>query len=110
MPAKTDLTLIEGNVETVRHTITQDDTGTPLNLTGLTIEFYLKPDASVPDSDPSVTKLTNPADITITDAVNGVCEVVVPAQAAGIRWRRLDVIQGGSRRTAAYGPLIVVNV
>lgn len=111
MATKADLTLIEGNPETIRETITDDDTGLPRNLTGLTIEFYVKPDATVPDTDPSVVKLsTATGEVTITDAANGVCQVAVPAQAAGTFWRRLDVIASGQRKTAIYGPMYVTNV
>lgn len=111
MPQRTDLTLIEGNTETVRETVTDDDTGTAFDLTGRTVEFYVKANATVSDTDPSVVKLsTATGEITITDAINGVCEVTVPAQQPGSWWRRLDVVDGTDRKTAIYGPLYVVNV
>jgi hypothetical protein len=106
-----DLKLIEGNPETVRETITDDDTGLPLNLTGKTLNFYIKPSADVADTDPAVTKLsTTGGQITITDAVNGICTVAVPPQAAGTLWRRLDVVTAGQPKTAVWGPLYVLNV
>lgn len=111
MPVRADLTLIEGNTETVKETVLDDDTGQPLNLSGKTVEFYLKADATVPDTDPSVVKLsTSTGEVTITDAAGGVATVAVPAQSAGTSWRRLDVVSGGSRKTAIYGPLYVINV
>jgi hypothetical protein len=111
MPVRTDLTLIEGNTETVKETVTDDDTGLPLNLSGKTVEFYIKADATVPDSDPSVVKLsTATSGVTITDAANGICQAAIPAQTAGVYWRRLDVVSGSDRKTAIYGPLYVINV
>jgi hypothetical protein len=106
-----DLKLIEGNPETVRETITDDDTGAALNLTGKVINFYVKPSADTVDTDPAVTKLsTATGEITMTDAANGICTVAVPPQAAGTLWRRLDVVTGGQPKTAVYGPLYVLNV
>jgi hypothetical protein len=106
-----DLTLVEGNPETVKEIVTDDDTGLPFNLTGTTVEFWIKPDATVPDTDPSVVKLsTSTGEVTLTDAAGGVATVAVPAQSAGTSWRRLDVVSGGSRKTAVYGPLYVINV
>lgn len=111
MPKQADLTLIEGNTETVEEAVTDDDTGQPLNLTGVTVEFYVKTDRTVPDTDPSVVKLsTATGEVTVTNAVGGVCTVAVPAQAAGTYWRRLDVVSGTDRKTAIYGPLYVIDV
>lgn len=111
MGVRTDLTLVEGNTETVEETVTDDDTGQPFNLTGKTVEFYIKANATVPDTDPSVVKLsTATGEVTVTDAAGGVATVAVPAQAAGTAWHRLDVVSGGSRKTAVYGPLYVIDV
>ena len=111
MGARRDLKLIEGNPETVRETVTDDDTGSPYDLTGATINFYIKPSADTADTDPSVTKLsTSTSEITVTDAAGGVCTVAVPPQAAGTLWRRLDVVTAGQAKTAVYGPLYVLNV
>lgn len=111
MGERRDLKLIEGNPETVRETVTDDDTGLPLNLTGKTINFYVKPSADTADTDPAVTKLsTATSGVTVTDAANGVCAVAVPAQVAGTLWRRLDVVTAGQPKTAVYGPLYVLNV
>jgi len=111
MAERRDLTLLEGQPETVRETITDADTGLPVNLAGKVINFYVKADASVPDADPSVTKLsTSTGEITVTDAANGICTVAVPAQQAGTLWRRLDVVTAGQPKTAVWGPLYVLNV
>jgi hypothetical protein len=111
MGERRDLKLIEGNPETVRETITDDDTGLPLNLTGKVVNFYIKPSADTADADLSVTKLsTSTGEVTVSDAAGGVCTVAVPAQAAGTLWRRLDVVSGGQPKTAVYGPLYVLNV
>jgi hypothetical protein len=111
MGERRDLKLIEGNPETVREIVTDDDTGLPLDLTGKTINFYIKPSADTVDTDPSVTKLsTATSGITVTDAAGGICTVAVPAQAAGTLWRRLDVVTAGQPKTAVYGPLYVLNV
>jgi hypothetical protein len=106
-----DLKLIEGNPETVRETITDEDTGLPLDLTGKVVNFYIKPGADTADTDPAVTKLsTSTGEVTVTDAAGGVCRVAVPAQQAGTLWRRLDVVTTGQPKTAVYGPLYVLNV
>lgn len=111
MGQRRDLKLIEGNPETVRETITDDDTSLPLNLTGKVINFYIKPNADTADTALTVTKLsTTTGEITITDAINGVCAVAVPAQQAGTLWRRLDVIISAQPKTAVYGPLYILNV
>jgi hypothetical protein len=111
VPEQADLTLIEGNPETVKETVTDDDTALPLNLTGKVVTFIIKADRTVPDTDPSVVTLsTATGEITITDAVNGVCQVAVPAQPAGVFWRRLDVVTAGQPKTAIYGHLYVINV
>lgn len=111
MGVRRDLKLIEGNPETLREAITDDDTGLPLNLTGKVINFYIKPSADTADTDLSVIKLsTGTGEITITDATGGICTVAVPAQAAGTLWRRLDVVTAGQPKTAVYGPVYVLNV
>lgn len=112
MGVRRDLTFIEGNPETVRETVTDDDTGNPLNLVGKTINFYIKPSPDVADDDASVTKLsTSTGEITITDAAGGICAVAVPAQQPpGTFWHRLDVVAAGQPKTAVYGPLYILNV
>lgn len=111
MAKQADLTLLETNAETVRETVTDDDTGSPQDLTGTTVEFLIKANATVPDTDPSVVTLsTVTGEVTVTDAAGGVCEVAVSPQPPGTFWRRLDVIADGQRKTAIYGPLYVINV
>ncbi|WP_246267783.1 hypothetical protein [Nonomuraea typhae] len=113
MTTRRDLTLIQVNDETVDLAITQHDSGAAQDLTGATVECYLKPTAQTADDGAGVTKLsTATGEITITSAVGGTCQIAVPAAAlttAGTRWWRADVILSGKRRTCVYGPLHVVD-
>lgn len=109
MPVSHELTLYEANNEVANVTIYEEGTDTPQDLTGATVEIYLKASASATDA--SATKLsTATGEITITDAADGEVTVVFPAQSAGVTWWRIDAVISGQRRTAAYGRLIVVDM
>jgi hypothetical protein len=111
MPTRRELVLLQRNNETVRLDITQDDTGTPQDLTGVTVEVYVKPNAETDDTDDAVTLLSTPGDIVIDPpGTDGIAILTIPAEvtaAAGESWWRADCIVGTSRKTAMYGPFIV---
>lgn len=113
MPLQRELELFQGNQEIFTVTVTKDD-GTVQNLTGLTVNVYLKPARETSDLDGQVIKLsTATGEVVLTTPLAGLCTVTVPASAlalAGRRWWRCDVIIGGQPKTAAYGPLKVVDV
>lgn len=112
MPVSRDLELYQGNQETFTITVTKDD-GTVQNLTGLTVNLWIKPARETADTDPLVIKLsTSTGEIVLTTPLAGLCTVTVPASAlalAGRRWWRCDVLVGGQPKTAAYGPLKVID-
>lgn len=111
MPTRRALTVGQNNDEALSGTAVDEDTGLPLDLTGVTLEMYLKASAATADTDPAVTKLsTATSGITITNAAQGIYAVAIPdtaLTAAGIRWYRVDAIAGSSRKTIVYGPLKV---
>lgn len=108
-----DLTLHQGNDETVVVTVTAA-AGDNLGLvTGL--EFVLKPNVCESDDDDDVVVLASPGDITITTqtADEITAEVAVPASALAEpydRVWRLDTLTGLLRRTAMYGAVTVVDL
>lgn len=115
MANKQDITLNENNDEVIRVVITTNvpTAGTTLDITGMSLEAYLKPTASTSDSDGAVWKGTSGGgQITITDAPNGKATISVPASAVVLTqgWWRCDVLSGGLRKTAVYGALSVVNL
>jgi hypothetical protein len=113
MPVARDLKLYQGNQEIFTVTVTKDDDGLPQNLTGLVVNVYLKAARETADLDASTVKLsTSTGEIVLTTPLSGLCTVTVPASAlatAGRRWWRCDVIIGGQAKTAAFGPLLVVD-
>jgi hypothetical protein len=109
MAKRTDLKLLQRNTPKIREVVTDDDTGNPVDLTGKTVEFYIKATDTTNDTD-AVVLSTATTGVTITDALAGICEVDLPAQQPGEYWRRLDVVDGSDRKTAIYGPLHVINV
>lgn len=115
MVAKQDLSLNENNDEEVLAALTtnQPTTGTTLDLTGLTVEAFLKVNAATGDADASTWKgSTATTGVTITNAVDGQVSILIPASAvttAKTFWR-LDVLDGGLRKTALYGAVTVLDL
>lgn len=114
MANKQDITLNENNDEVIRVVITTNvpTAGTTLDITGMSLEAYLKPTASTSDTDPAVWKGVSGGQITVTDAPNGKASIAVPASAVVLTqgWYRCDVLSGGLRKTAVYGAVSVVNL
>lgn len=109
------ISLNENNDENVKVTITTNvpTDGTALDLTGKTVEAYLKPSKATADSDPAVWKgSTATSGVTVTDAANGKATVSIPAASITTTqaWWRVDVLSGGLRKTAIYGTVTVVDL
>ncbi len=109
MPSEVPLTLYENNDEKMNLTITSNVVG--FSLVGKSMEAFVKASAATPDNDAGVwTGDTTGGEIVIEDADNAY--VMVPAAAVTTTkgWYRVDVISGGLRKTAVYGPLTVVDL
>lgn len=110
-----NLSLAEFNDETLDLTVTEN--GTAMNLTGYTVNVYLKSKAGVSDTDPSTLKLssagTNPA-VTITSATTGAVQVSIPnadLASTGIAFWRCDVVDStGKQNTAFYGAVTITQL
>lgn len=108
-------TLNENNDENILATITtnQPTAGTALDLTGMTVEAYLKPSAATADNDGSVwTGSTTTGEVTITNAAGGEVEVAIPAAAVTTAkgWLRIDIVNGSLRKTGPYGSVTVTDL
>jgi hypothetical protein len=115
MANKVDITLPENNDARIHVAITTNVPvdGTVLDLTGLSLEAGLKPNASTADTDLTVWKGTTAGgEITVTDAVHGLATISIPAAFVTQvqTWWRCDVVSGGLRNTAPYGVLTVINL
>lgn len=110
MPTSAALTLDQANATTLSGTVTSG--GSAYNLTGITVEMYLKASAATPDSAATVLS-TATGEITVVSASGGTYSVAVPSTSvatAGQTWYRVDAVSGGSRKTVVYGPLIVQDL
>lgn len=107
-----ELTVYELNDETLGLAVVGEDTGTAYDLASVTLEMLIKPTADTPDAE-AVILSTTTGEITITDAADGLAEVRIDrthlAEAGDLVWR-LDLVVEGTRRTAVYGPLRVINL
>lgn len=115
MASSVALTLNENNDENINIIVTTNNPtpGTVLNLTGMTVEGYLKVSAATSDVDGSTWKgSTATGEVTLTDAAAGKATIAVPASAVvtGKGWWRCDVISAGKRKTAAYGVITVTDL
>ena len=116
MATKTDLTLHQGNDETITITITAADPGD--DLTGITsLEVVLKPDACTDDDGTGALTLTTASaaqvEFVTQTADLVVAEAHVPASYLAepySRVWRVDAIGStGERRTAVYGSVTVLD-
>lgn len=115
MAVKRDLTLNENNDEEILASLTtnQPVDDTVLNLTGKTLEAFLKVSPSTTDADGSTWKGTSGGgQVVITDAPGGEISISIPASAitTAMGWWRVDVLSGGLRKTAQYGAVTVTNL
>lgn len=112
------ITLNENNDEDILVAVTtnQPVAGTKLDLTGVTVEAFLKTSAATADDDPTTWQGTTDGEspaIVVTDAVNGALTVSVPASAVTTakHWWRVDVIDSDSKRkTAVFGAVTVTDL
>jgi hypothetical protein len=112
VPDRRELVLLQRNTPTVRLTITQEDTSEVQDLTGATVEVFVKPSAETDDEDAATTVLSTATGEVAIDppATDGIAVVTVPAAltvTAGESWWRADCVIDDERRTAMYGPFIV---
>jgi hypothetical protein len=109
------LALNENNDENVKVVATTNvpTLGTTLDITGFTIEAFLKLTAATADADASTWKgSTATSEVTITDAPNGKFTVAIPAASLTTdkKWWRADAVSGGKRKTIAYGVVTVTDL
>jgi hypothetical protein len=105
-----DITLNESNDETVSLTISSG--GSPVNLTGYTLNMLLKPQRGSSDGASGVLELTSPSGgITITNAAAGQALAAIAGTSITPNvWSfyRVDVIDSSSKRnTAVYGNVTI---
>jgi hypothetical protein len=112
-----DLTIIEGNDPSIGFTLYDVDSAgvrTTVNLTGATVECYVKDNPATLDNAVSgVTKYTmDNAGVEVTNPTGGVLRVHFTAAAfvAPVTYYHLDVIRAARRQTYAYGKITKVNV
>ncbi|KAB2384743.1 hypothetical protein [Actinomadura montaniterrae] len=106
------LDLFQGDDEQVTVTVSDEATGAAYDLTGALVHVYLKPSAETPDGDASVVVLAIGDGIEVLDAAAGQIRVTIPSSwlaTAGTRWWHLTVVMAGATRTAARGPVHVLD-
>jgi hypothetical protein len=99
------LTLDQGNDETVDLTVIGSSAIDPDQAV---FEFYIKDSAETADDAPLLTGGAGLTVVSTEPATTIALTAEVPASALatpGTRFWKLDVIVGGKRRTAMYGPL-----
>lgn len=108
-----DIVLAEFNDETVNLAITSS--GSALNITGYTLEMYLKPVRGSADTATGVVKLsTATGEITITNGPGGLATVAIPASDFTsvndiYTFYRVDTIDTNSKRNTAIFGLVTVT-
>jgi len=112
MPLRKNITLYEGNIETIALVVTTEDDGLAQDLTFATVEVYLKPNKDTDDGDASVVLLsTETGEVVKTTPLDGEATITFPSDlSAGTLWWRVDVIINNRRKTAVYGSLYVENI
>jgi hypothetical protein len=106
------LTLNEFNDVTISITVTQN--GSPLNLTGDTLNLLLKTAPNTPDSSALIFSSAggSPA-IVITNAAGGLATAIIPntdLDAETYTFYRLDVVSGGLTNTTLYGSVVWISL
>lgn len=96
MLSETALEWLQNNPATAHLTITDDDTGNPVDLDAIDdIAMYLKAAPETDDADATV--LTLAEGITVTNGPAGKATITAPAEvtrSAGLRWYRVDLLPG----------------
>lgn len=115
MADKVTLTLHQRNDETVAWTVTPASADDDL-LDVATLELVLKDDQCAADSDGLILTTDDPTEMVILthtgDQIAGEAYIAASALVGAYdRWWRLDAISTtGDRRTALYGPVVVVDL
>jgi hypothetical protein len=116
MATTAPITRYEGNTETMDVTVDRVDAADDLT-TATALEVVIKDRPCTADSASGVVVLSSsdPSEIAITSQVAAqiVATVVIPTTATNPpydRVWRLDVMFGAARRTAAHGPVTVVDL
>jgi hypothetical protein len=115
-----DITIGQYNDETLALTITIANPSPPpatlpKDITGLTLEIYLKPTAAALDTDPGVFKLsTATGEIVITNPTGGLATATIAAADITLTttpafWR-LDILTAGKRNTALFGAVHITDL
>lgn len=73
-----NINMFRGDTQVLILTVLQDNI--PVNISGSTIWMTAKRSVDDPDSS-AVFQLVTPTDITLTDPINGVAQIVIPASA-----------------------------
>lgn len=109
MPRRRALTLYQGDAETLRLTVEDEETGEPTDLTGVTVQMLCKPSKETPDDDDSVIVLsTATGEIVVDSPITGVCQITAGPTVtadAGVQWHKIQALPGP--RTILYGPLTI---
>lgn len=106
MPSEVALTLYERNNEDVALTFTHESDDSALDITGLTLEGYIKTNPTKDDPAALV-------DFTKTDSAGGKATWHVPSEqiATTNKFWRVDTLDSsGNRKTSHFGKLKVVNL
>lgn len=113
MAQKRDITLNEKNTEKINFSLVTNTPAadTDLDLTGKTLEAFLKPGASAADGD-GWTGTSGAGDVVVTNAASGDGYVKIPGASVTTTqtWWRLDVLNGTERKTALYGVVTVTDL
>lgn len=107
MPSQGTLTLHEYNDEEIDIVLWEDVQKTvPLDITGALVYFIYKTSSTQADDDAIII----PAEI--INAVTGHCKVGIDNEQVSLtrRFFRIDVVAGGERKTAIYGPISIVDL
>lgn len=113
MTTNKTIRLNAGNSETVLLTFTNEDDGTPFDITGKRIDFLVKTTADAPDASPLALWSTQTSEIAITNGPGGLATLSLePADmpAAGQYWYHCNSVAGTTVKTAGRGYLIVDQV
>lgn len=117
MTQQRDIGLNENNDEKLNFTLTTNEPadGTPLDLTGMSLTFVLKPSRSTDDGAAGAWSGTSTAgDITVTDAPNGLCYVRIPRAHVTLTqgWYHLDVIEVATDllKTSVFGVVTITDL
>lgn len=112
MAKRAPVTVLQHNDRTLEFDLTSGDPA--FTLAGKSLEFFVKRFSSDDDTE-AVVKLTSAdaAEIEVIDPVALTLKVKTRAvhnNIAGVKFYRLDIIEGAFRNTAMYGPYEVVDV